>query len=424
MLRSMPNPNSDRWIRNGYSSRVTPAPFDLNWRHLRAVVELVSRGRLTAAAAAVSLSQPALTQGLAKLERQLDVILFDRVADGMRPRPAGVALAERASSAFGHLAVAARSIGRSAAQGFSRPERLMTASQLRAFLALADARSFVAAAAAAGLSQPALHRAVRDLEQVCAVSLADRLGRGTELTAAGGRLARGIRLAQREVAAGISEARGSDETARLVVGAMPLCRALVLPHATAALIGALPGVTIDIVEGSWRELAASLADGRIDMMVGALREPAPAGFDQIALFVDRLVVIGRAGHPLALRSAPSLTELGRHGWIVGQPGTPLRAHWEALFAGGPTPAAPVECGSVMVTRGLLMRSDLLTLLSPDQVALELDTGLLVRVGPPLAGAERTIGVTMRHGWRPTALQATFINRLHDAVLGTRNRQIE
>lgn len=394
--------------------------FDLNWRHLRALVALVDGGRLTVAAQAVSLSQPALTQGLAKLERQLGAALFDRAADGMRARAAGTALAQRVSRAFDHLANGARSGGR----GFARPEQLMTASQLRAFLALADRGSFVGAAQAVGLSQPALHRAVRDFEQVCGAALVERRGRGIALTGMGERLARAVRLAEREVAAGIAEARGDDDRGRLVIGAMPLCRALVLPHAIAAFSAERPGVTIDVVEGSWRDLAGPLGDGRLDMMIGAIRDPAPPDLDQQALFVDRLAVIGRVGHPLAGAAAPSLAELAGFDWIVGQPGTPLRAHWDTLFAGGPVPAAPIECGSVMVSRGLLLRSDLLTLLSPDQVAMELAAGLLVRVGPPLDQATRVIGVTMRHGWRVTELQARFVALLHEASRATRVQQIE
>jgi hypothetical protein len=58
----------------------------------------------------------------------------------------------------------------------------MTASQLHAFLALADAGSFRRRSAATGLSQPALHRAVRDLEQICAVAAGRARGRGVALT--------------------------------------------------------------------------------------------------------------------------------------------------------------------------------------------------------------------------------------------------
>jgi len=103
---------------------------------------------------------------------------------------------------------------------------------------------------------------------------------------------------------------------------------------------------------------------------------------------------------------------------VGPQGTPLRAHWHALFAGDPPPV-PVECGSVMVIRGLVMQSDLLTLLSPDQIAVELDTAMLVRIDLDLPGSVRTIGISTRRGWRPTRAQQRLVDLLHQASIETR-----
>ena len=114
-------------------------PFDLNLRHLRAVVAIATNRSMNAAARAVNLSQPALTQGLAKLERQLDVTLFTRHPDGMIATPEGERLVARAAAALGHLGIAARAIGRGGGRGFSRPDQLMTAAQTGAFLGLADA---------------------------------------------------------------------------------------------------------------------------------------------------------------------------------------------------------------------------------------------------------------------------------------------
>ncbi len=374
---------------------------------------------MSAAAQAVSLSQPALTQGLAKLERTLGVTLFDRHPDGVSPTEAGSLMAERAQAAFALLGAASRGVARRGERGFARPEQLMTATQLHAFLNLVDAGSFVGAAEATGLSQPALHRAVRDLEQICGVALAERRGRGVILTVAGRRLARGIRLAVGEIAAGIAEISDEQDSGRIAVGAMPLSRALVLPGTIAAYARGTPRAIVDIAEGSWRELVEPLRDGVIDLMIGALRDDPPPGLVQKALFVDRLVVIGRAGHPLAAIADPGLDDLRRHPWIVGQADTPLRAQWEALFAGHPLPAAPIECGSVMVIRGVLRDSDMLTLLSPDQVALEIDSGLLTTIGPPLEHGTRTIGITTRLSWRPTAAQRRFVDLIEATALATR-----
>jgi DNA-binding transcriptional LysR family regulator len=392
-------------------------PFDLNLRHLRALVSVVALRSLNRAAEAAGLSQPALTQGMAKLERQLGVLLFDRHAGGVEPTLAGIALAERVERAFAHLAAAVRRSGR-AGRGFSRPEQLMTATQLQAFLHFADAQGFAGAAAASGLSQPGIHRAVRELEQIGGQVLAERRGRGMVLTPAGRAMARGVRLASGELAAGIAEALGEAHPAtRIAIGAMPLSRALVIPRAIAHFLRDTPGTVVDVVEGSWRELIDPLLDGVIDLMVGALREAPPDGVEQVPLFTDRLAVFARRGHPLAGRRV-ALDELQHQSWVVGPQGTPLRAHWQALFAGDPPPV-PVECGSVMVIRGLILQSDLLTLLSPDQISVELEAQMLVRIDVDLPGSVRTIGLTTRHGWRPTAAQQHLVDLIHQASTETR-----
>lgn len=390
------------------------SPFDLNLRHLRALGVVIARGGMTAAADAVGLSQPALTQGLAKLEARLGVRLLMRQPNGVRATEAGQVLAERTDRAFVQLAEAARQAGRS---GFARPEQLVTATQLRAFLALADAGSFVAASRATGLSQPGLHAAVRDLEQICAVPIVERQGRGVVLTKAGRRLVRGARLARAELAAALVEILpgGGGDANRITIGAMPLSRAILLPEAVAGMVATEPDFQIDIVDGAWRELVDPLRDGVVDIMVGALREETPVDLVQSPLLQDRLMVVGRAGHPLAGDPAPDREALARYPWVIGRPGSPLRLLWHAMFAGGPVPAAPVECGSVTAIRGILRQSDLLTLLSHDQVALEIDAGVLAPIGPARLETVRTIGVTTRIDWRPTPSQGRFLTFLETAA---------
>jgi len=390
-------------------------PLTLNLRHLRALSAIATGGSVRAAADAISLSQPALTQGLAKLEAALGIGLFERRPNGMLATPAGLVLGARTQAAIACLAAALREASTVPARGFGRAEWLITATQLRAFLALAEAGSFVGASAATGLSQPALHRAVRDLEHVTGLVLVERRGRGVALSIAGRRLTRGARLARSELTAGLAEIAPDDTATSLLIGAMPLCRAQLLPAAITRLLGEVPRVRIDVAEGSWRELVEPLRDGSLDLLIGALRHPCPPDLEQRSLFVDRLVIVGRAGHPLAGATAPGLADLSHYPWVVGRTGSPLRTHWDRLFAGSTPPCAPVECGSVMTTRGILQRSDCLTLLSPEQVGLEIQAGALAIIGTPLDGHERSIGITTRRDWQPTRVQALFLQSLHDAV---------
>ena len=63
-------------------------PFELNLKHLHALVAVHHHGGISAAAPHVNLSQPALTQAIARLETQLDATLFDRQPGGMAPTEA------------------------------------------------------------------------------------------------------------------------------------------------------------------------------------------------------------------------------------------------------------------------------------------------------------------------------------------------
>jgi len=374
----------------------------LNLRHLQAVAAIVRSGSITEASRLVSLSQPAVSQGVAGLEAQLGLPLFERAPGSISPTEAGRALAARAEAALRLIA-----------------SHRVTATQIRAFLALASAGSYAGAALRTGLSEPSLHRAVSDLALGLGVQLAARRGRGVVLTPRGRTIARNFGLAQAELRSAREElaAIQGREVGRIAVGAMPLSRARLLPNAVASFNRAHPGVAIAIVEGSHVELVGPLRDGDIDFMIGALRDPSP-GDDllQAPLFVDRPVILARAGHPLAAAGRRFDDEdLGRFGWIVSAEGTPLRRQWQLMFeaVGREPPPVSIECGSVIVVRQLMIQTDLLTLLSPDQVAVELEAGWLVRIAEAPGNVSRTIGVTTRADWRPTPLQRRFLDALDE-----------
>lgn len=376
----------------------------LNLRHVRAMAAIARLGSVTAAAQAISITQPAITQALAKLESQLDHQLFERRPDGMTALPAAKIFAPRVETALAHIG-----------------SRYVTMACLRAMIALADAGSYAEASDATGLAQPSLHRAVRDLSLALKRTLVERRGKGIALTEQGRRTARAFRLARAELDAGLSELAALDghETGRITIGAMPLCRARLLPTAVAAFHQAHPESEVVIIEGSFRELIEPLRDGVIDVMVGALRPTAPADdVMQDELFVDRLVVLGRTGHPLSdLDGEVGTDDLANYPWTISARGTPLRIQWDHMFAsaGVAPPKIPVESGSVIANREILRRSDFLTLFSPDQVAVELEAGWLTKICEAPGRLERTIGLTTRTGWRPTGMQTGFLQVLRKAA---------
>lgn len=369
-----------------------------NIRHMAALVATARCGSVTRAARLVNLTQSALTQAIARLERTIGCALFERGAEGMSTTEPADLLVPRAEAALSLIG-----------------SRRVTATQLRAFLALAEAGSYAGAAQATGLSAASLHRAVSDLSVALGQRLVEKQGRHVALTRSGARRARAFSLARAELIAGMDEvARWQGKAAgRVVIGAMPLSRARWLPEVLLRFAREFPDVDVRVIEGSHAELCAPLRDGVVDMMLGALRGEVDDILEE-AIFVDRPRIIGRAGHP-ALTGAPSPSELARYPWVLPGEGAPLRRYWEDMMRIGDVdpPEVRITCGSVLTVRQLLLGSDMLSMASADQLRVELDGGLLASCPPPIE-VTRTIGISTRMDWRPTAPQARLRDLLRES----------
>ncbi len=386
--------------------------YDLNLRHLRGVLAVEVHGSISAAAQAVSLSQPALTQGILKLESQLGEVLFERRSDGMRATTAGIVVIERAKACLRYLTGGCRLV---AGPSFE-PDRRLTMTQLRALLALVKARSFAGASRELGLSQTAAHRGVRELEDALGRRLVERRGRGVHINFAGHRFARSCRLAVNELQAALSELGLDPSNPTIAVGTTPLARAFLVPEAMAMMVAERFPAGFKVLEGSWGELVEALRDGHIDVIVGELPPDEIPDLSKEPLYVEAPVIVAGKQHPLVGRPGPTIRMLASYPWIIAPDTSPLRAQWDRLFS-AVRPEAPVECGSIMIIGRLLTSSHLLTLAMPDQVALQIRSGLLARIGEALTDSMPTIGVTMRQGWRPTQAQVRFQDLLREIAVG-------
>lgn len=369
----------------------------LNVRHLAAFAATVRHGTVTAAADAIALTQPALTQAIAHLEQRLDCRLFDREPAGMRPTAPALLLAPRAEHALALI-------------GSPR----VTSTQVRAFLALARKGSYAEAAEHIGVATASIHRAVADLSLALGERLVERRGRHVSLTRKGEARARSFGLAMAELRSGFAEVAEwqGQSGGRIVIGAMPLSRARWLPRAILAFARRRPGLPIAVIEGSYTELVGPLRDGDIDMLLGALRPDAQIpDLVQSPAFIDRPQIAMRRGHPLAGNGNIAPDDLARYPWVLPSSDTPLHAYWrEMMTASERTPDVAIECGSVLTIRELLLETDMLTLLSPDQLRVEIEAGLHICAAPPRP-IERTIGVTTRRDWRPTPAQREMLGLL-------------
>jgi len=317
----------------------------------------------------------------------------------MRPTAPALLLAPRAERALSLV-------------GSSR----VTATQVRAFLALSRKGSYTEAATQLGVAPASLHRAVADLSLALGERLVERRGRHLALTRKGEVRSRNFGLAMAELRSGFAEVAEwlGKAGGRIVIGAMPLSRARWLPQAIVTFREQRPDVELAIIEGGHAELSGPLRDGEIDFLLGALRHDHDLGdlMQEIA-FVDRPQIAMRSAHPIAKSKTVSTDDLGKYQWVLPATDTPLRNYWRGMMeATGQVPRVPVECGSVITIRELLLETDMLTLLSPDQLRVEIESGLHVTSPPPVM-IERVIGITTRRDWRPTPAQRSMLEILKE-----------
>ena len=390
--------------------------YQLNLRHLGALLVTGQSGSMSAAARAVNLSQPALTQALAKIERVLGERLFDRQPGGTSTTAAGRSMMVRVDRALRYLARGGQLVRRSARLSpLPHIERRVTMVQLRALIAVEANSSYVQASELTGLSQPAVHRAVRELQDILGMDLFVRVGRIVRPTDVASRFVRFARLMLSELRAGLEEIRamGTEDAGRVAVGILPSARAIFFSELLARFSTAHISATVKVVEAPYRELLTSLLQGDIDLIVGARRDPSPhKDAAQEDLFDDEPVVVGRADHPLHRKAQLELKDLLGFPWVISAHGIPLRNKWEGIFVsrGVEPPKLRIECGSVLVTRGLLLHGDWLTLISRDQFLFERCAGVLTEIGDLGNELRRRIALTYRRDWMPTPLQADFVAR--------------
>jgi len=236
---------------------------------------------------------------------------------------------------------------------------LRSAGLLRPFLAVARAGTLSAAARELAVSQPALTKSVRKLEQQVGVPLFDRRARGMALTASGAALLAHARMieAQCRVADGELEALARGQAGRIRLGAGPYWGNTVVPRAIARLHERLPGLDVGLEVAVNTVIQPKLYAGELDVIVGALPESAglPPGIERRDICRINLRVVAGRDHPLQRRKRVTVADLGRYPWVVYQHDRDVMDNLAGLLrrGGAAPPEIRVETNSVTAVLQLL-----------------------------------------------------------------------
>ena len=273
---------------------------------------------------------------------------------------------------------------------------LLDSRRLRHFLAVYDLRSIGQAAEKLFITQPALSKSIRQLEEDLEIKLFDRTPLGVVPTVYGDALAqnaRVIRSEMRHAETAIANLRGAVK-GHVTVGVGPSVASSLMPLATEKMRKGKPGIRLTVIEGLVDTILPALRRGELDLAVGAWPRVADSDITADLLIRDRVCVVAGPRHPLARKRTVELSELIEYPWVL----PPESQRWrqileETFLARGLSPPIPsVTSNSASFIRTVLLDNVSLSYLPLQSLPVRQRTSTLVAL--PAEGLARDLEVTI------------------------------
>jgi DNA-binding transcriptional LysR family regulator len=217
--------------------------------------------------------------------------------------------------------------------------------QLKVFVAVARERSFTRAAREFDLTQSAVSRCVRELEEAVELKLFDRTTRQVELTNAGASLERRIGRLLDEIELTLVEERAAYDghTGVVVLASNPVLSSTWVAQALARCASAFPGLIVSVKDQPQSGVLASVEQGEVDFGVVSLAGPFDSDLLHAqVIFRTPLHVVIPATHPLARHDSVAWRALHEWPLITLNADTGMRAALEPAFSANELKRRPLQ----------------------------------------------------------------------------------
>ena len=187
----------------------------------------------------------------------------------------------------------------------------MEMQQVRYFVTLAQTLTFTRAAALCNVSQPALTRAIQQLEHEFGGPLFHRERNNTHLSELGRMMLPYLETVHASTQAAKAAARSAKkiENVTMTLGAM----CTIGPQLVADLIVKFqaehPDVEVSVVDGEARAMIEKLEKGDLHLSIVGVPEELPDTLHQLPVFSERFVIVIPRNHPWAEKNAIRVCEL-------------------------------------------------------------------------------------------------------------------
>ncbi|MBA4374304.1 MAG: LysR family transcriptional regulator [Thermodesulfovibrio sp.] len=266
--------------------------------------------------------------------------------------------------------------------------------QLAYFKKVAETRSISRAAEELLITQPAVSKQIKSLEEELGTRLFDRIGRKVLLTRAGenllehaGRILRSVQEAKTAV-----HDMSRDCSGELVIGASDHISLHRLPDVLKAYIAAYPGVDLKLRCHRSETIVGMLKNNLVDLGVITL-PPAEPGLVSKVIWADAMSLVFPKKHPLASMKTIRLKDIIPYGMILPEAATTTRKMIAAAFARKKIAANVTMEVAYIETIKVLVKVGLGISILPDKaVEDEIRRGTMVKAEILDAQFSRNLGV--------------------------------
>jgi LysR family transcriptional regulator, pca operon transcriptional activator len=294
---------------------------------------------------------------------------------------------------------------------------------LQCFLEVARLGHVGRAADQLAVTQPAVSKTLRELEDILAVRLFARTPKGLTLTPFGEVFqhyaATGV-VALEQAIDSVAQGRVRGDTV-IRVGALPTVAVRIMPRAVQDLTGLRRDATVSLLSGPNRFLLDRLKGRDLDLVVGRLADPEQMiglAFEQ--LYSERLALVVRPGHPLldAAAAAPfDMKRIAGHTVVMPTKEDITRPAVDRLLIANGVGALErrVETVSSDFSRAFLKQTDAVWIISYGVAALDIAAGDLVELPADVADTRGPVGMTTRADERPSPAVTAFMGVVRAAA---------
>lgn len=250
------------------------------------------------------------------------------------------------------------------------------------FLEVARQGTLARAADKLAVSQPAISKTLKELEELLGATLFDRSKAGVALTEAGVAFMRYAGPCVQALRDGVNSLRsGEHESGTVRLGVLSTVESLLIPEVVRRLHERHPALVASVVTGPSAYLLSQLHVGELDLVVGRMTDsPQIQGLTFEHLYSESMTLVVRAGHPL-LEVAQAQQLLQDYPLVLPLAGTTIRRYADALFVqcGIAQPRQRLETLSLTLSRRYVQSSDAVWIAPLDAVQLDLAKGDLAEL---------------------------------------------